>query len=110
MKPHTFMTCLMLFTALPMTLSANTPMAEGVKIYFKECKKCHGSGVKGAAMQSQLHWDILFDNGGAELVRLHRDTNASKYFNSSRFRVNGHHLHRFLRHYASDSGNVPVCD
>jgi hypothetical protein len=93
-----------------MALGANTDMAEGVKIYFKEYKQCHGSGVKGAAMQQQQEWDNLFSDDSVELKRIHRNTRASNYFDSDRFKANAQHLHRFLRHYASDSGNVPVCD
>jgi mono/diheme cytochrome c family protein len=84
--------------------------SKGQRTYFKECKRCHGNGVKGAAMQRQGGWDERFADGAALLVEDHDDiADARTYFQSSRFRSSAPYLHAFLRYYAEDSGNVPVC-
>jgi mono/diheme cytochrome c family protein len=35
------------------------------KAYLKQCKRCHGNGTKGSAMQSQDSWATAFENEAA---------------------------------------------
>jgi len=93
---------------LSSTASAN--IKKGSKIYLKKCKKCHGSGAKGAAMHTQDEWAALFANDAETIIAPHKGTKAEKYFAKDKFKTKyAPHLKDFLYEYGSDSGNVPSC-
>jgi len=92
-----------------MSTSASAEIKKGQKTYLKKCKKCHGNGTKGAAMQTQASWAAYFDNGAKKIIEAHKGTKAEKYFNGKRFGKKAPHLKDFLWQYGSDSGNVPSC-
>ena len=93
-------------------LSSSTLMAspeKGKKFYIKVCKKCHGTGGKGASMQTMDEWEELFSEGGEEIIEKHEKSGAKKFFNSKKFQKFAPSLKDFLYYYGSDSGNVPSC-
>ena len=92
-----------------MSTTASAEIKKGQKTYLKKCKKCHGNGTKGAAMQTQDQWARLFDNGASVIIKKHKGTKAEKYFTGKRFSKKAPHLKDFLWQYGSDSGNVPSC-
>lgn len=93
-----------------MSTSASAVVRDGQKIYLKKCKKCHGNGTKGAAMQTQSAWEDFFQDNAVKIIRAHKGTNAEKYFKSDKFKTKeARHLKDFLWQYGSDSGNVPSC-
>lgn len=89
--------------------SAQADIKKGQKGYLKKCKKCHGNGTKGAAMQTQDEWEELFEDEASLIIEKHEDTKAAKYFEGKKFKKLAPHLKDFLHHYGSDSGNVPSC-
>lgn len=91
------------------TTTASADIKKGQKLYLKACKKCHGTGTKGAAMHSQAEWKELFANEGAGMVKAHEGTKADRKFKGRFFQKNQQHLFDFLHNYANDSGNVPSC-
>ena len=82
---------------------------KGNKLYIKECKKCHGTGGKGASMQTMDEWEDLFAEDAEEIIEKHDKTGAKKFFNSNKFKKFAPSLKDFLYFYGSDSGNVPSC-
>jgi len=92
-----------------MSTTASADIKKGQKAYLKKCKKCHGNGTKGAAMNTQAAWADLFANDGAKIIAAHEKTKAKKYFSGKRFKKDGPNLKDFLYEYGSDSGNVPSC-
>jgi len=109
MKKHT---SVLLATIVGLGLMATTASADikkGQKGYLKTCKKCHGNGTKGAAMQTQAAWEELFANDAASIKAKHEGTKGKKFFNSKKFKKLAPHLKDFLYQYGSDSGNVPSC-
>lgn len=92
-----------------MSTSASADIAKGQKWYTKNCKECHGTGTKGAAMHTQEEWDTLFANDGEVIIQKHIGTKAETYFKEDKFKDQGRHLRDFLFEYGSDSGNVPAC-
>lgn len=92
-----------------LSTTASAEIKKGQKGYLKTCKKCHGNGTKGAAMQTQDEWAGLFADGGAGIKAKHKGTKAEKFFNSKKFKKYAPHLKDFLYQYGSDSGNVPSC-
>jgi len=92
-----------------MSTSASAEIKKGQKTYLKKCKKCHGNGTKGAAMQTQDQWALYFDNNAEKIIEVHDGTKAKKYFHGKRFVKKVPHLKDFLWQYGSDSGNVPSC-
>ena len=83
---------------------------KGQKEYMKQCKKCHGSGTKLSQKFTMDEWRDFFANSGAKLIQIHqKDANASKYFQSERFKKKVKHLRQFFEKFAADSGNVPAC-
>lgn len=82
---------------------------KGQSVYLKKCKKCHGTGTKGAAMLTQDEWEEMFDDGGELIIEKHADTKAAKQFKSKYFKKAAPSLKAFLYHYGADSGNVPSC-
>ncbi len=103
----------LLFTALValgmLSSTASADVKKGQKAYLKQCKKCHGSGTKGAAMKSQDEWEAAFDNEAETFVEWHKGTDGEKYSNGKKFKKYAPHLKEFLFEYANDSGNVPSC-
>ena len=89
--------------------SANADIKKGQKAYLKQCKKCHGTGTKGAAMKTQDEWAKSFANDNAGFIAWHKDTKGEKYANGKKFKKYSSHLKDFLFEYASDSGNIPSC-
>jgi cytochrome c553 len=92
-----------------MFTTASAEIKKGQKTYLKKCKKCHGNGTKGSAMQTQDQWAKFFNNGAAKIIEAHKGTKAEEYFNGKRFKKKAPHLKDFLWQYGSDSGNVPSC-
>lgn len=92
-----------------MSTTASAEIKKGQKTYLKKCKKCHGNGTKGAAMETRVGWEELFKDDAAKMISLHKDTKAKKYFNGKRFKKAAPHLKDFLWEYGSDSGKVPSC-
>lgn len=92
-----------------MTTSASADINKGQKWYTKNCKECHGTGTKGAAMLTQNEWDDFFANNGEMIMKKHVGTKAESYFHGDRFKDQAEHLRDFLFEYGSDSGNVPAC-
>jgi len=93
-----------------MTTSLSADIKKGQKGYLKTCKKCHGNGTKGAAMNTQAGWTELFADNGALIISKHASIKkAKKTFKGKRFKKVRPHLKDFLFEYASDSGNVPSC-
>lgn len=88
--------------------AADKALQNGQLTYLRQCKKCHGLGTRGATLKNQMQWDALFESGG--IVALHAPTKAAVYFRGATFQAASADLHTFLHHYASDSGNVPVCE
>jgi len=94
------------------TTTASASVKKGQKYYLKDCKSCHGTGTKGAAMLDQDEWDEMFANDNEEIKAVHEDSEDSraiKYFNSKKFDRHAPHLRDFLYEYGADSGNVPAC-
>ncbi len=89
--------------------SAHADIKKGQKAYLKQCKKCHGNGTKGSAMQTQDAWTAAFENDAEVFKKWHAGTKGEKYTNSKKFKKYAPHLKDFLYQYASDSGNVPSC-
>lgn len=89
--------------------SAQADIKKGQKAYLKQCKKCHGNGTKGSAMQTQDGWTAAFENDAEVFKKWHAGTKGEKYTNSKKFKRSAPHLKDFLFQYASDSGNVPSC-
>ena len=106
-KGLTLLLTALAFTAL--ATSAQADIKKGQKGYLKKCKKCHGNGTKGAAMQTQDEWTELFEDEYSLIIEKHDDTKAAKYFGGKKFKKLAPHLKDFLFQYASDSGNVPSC-
>ena len=98
-----------LLTACLMVTSLYASEAKGKKLYIQKCKKCHGTGGKGASMQTMDEWEDMFANDGEEIIEKHEKPGAKGYFNSPKFQRNAPHLKDFLHTYGSDSGNVPSC-
>jgi cytochrome c5 len=92
-----------------MSTAASADVNKGQKIYLKTCKNCHGSGTKGAAMNTQDGWDDLFAKGGEKIIKAHANDKSAAYFNGELFKKQSQDLRDFLFEYASDSGNVPSC-
>ena len=92
-----------------MSTAASADIKKGQKGYLKTCKKCHGNGTKGAAMQTQDGWTALFENDAAQIIEKHKGTKGEKFFGSKKFKKLAPHLKDFLYQYGSDSGNVPSC-
>ena len=92
-----------------MATTASADIKKGQKGYLKTCKKCHGNGTKGAAMQTQGAWEELFANEAALIKSKHQGTKGEKFFNGKKFKKLAPHLKDFLYQYGSDSGNVPSC-
>lgn len=89
---------------------ANADIRKGQKAYLKQCKKCHGNGVKGAAMKTQDEWEEAFEEDAEMMKEWHEeDKKANKYINGKKFKKYAPHLKDFLYEYGSDSGNVPSC-
>lgn len=84
-------------------------ISKGKSAYLKMCKKCHGNGTKGAAMNTQMDWEEMFDYDAELIIEKHQGTKAEKFFKSKRFKKYAPYLKAFLYHYGSDSGNVPSC-
>lgn len=89
--------------------SLHASEAKGKKAYIQKCKKCHGTGGKGASMQTMDGWKDMFASDGEEIIERHENTGAKGYFTSPKFQRNAPHLKEFLHMYGSDSGNVPSC-
>ena len=89
--------------------TANADIKKGQKAYLKQCKKCHGTGTKGAAMKTQDEWAAAFSNDNAGFKKWHKATKGEKYSNGKKFKKYSSHLKDFLFEYASDSGNIPSC-
>lgn len=89
--------------------AANADIKKGQKAYLKQCKKCHGNGVKGAALKSQSEWKKGFENGAEIFIGWHKGTKAEKYVHSKKFKKYAPHLKDFLYEYGNDSGNIPSC-
>lgn len=89
--------------------SANATVKKGQKGYLKKCKRCHGNGTKGAALETQDGWAKLFADGGALIIKKHEGTKAKKFFHGKKFKKLAPHFKDFLYMYGSDSGNVPSC-
>jgi len=102
-----------LITALMATFIITSPLLasekKGKKYYIQTCKKCHGTGGKGASMQTMDEWADMFAENGEEIIEKHENTGAKGYFNSKKFQKSAPHLKDFLYMYGSDSGNVPSC-
>jgi len=92
-----------------MSISAYADIKKGQKAYLKQCKKCHGNGVKGSAMKTQKQWDEAFKNEAAVFKEWHLQTKAAKYTKGKKFKKSAQHLRDFLYEYGSDSGNAPGC-
>jgi len=90
-------------------VNASADVAKGQKWYTKNCKDCHGSGSKGAALHTQDEWDELFAKEGKKIIQKHIGTKAEPYFNGDDFKDKAQHIRDFLFEYGSDSGNVPAC-
>lgn len=88
---------------------ASADVKKGQKAYLKQCKKCHGNGVKGAAMKSQYEWEEAFEDNAEIFKEWHEGTKAENYVNGKKFKKYAPHLKDFLYEYANDSGNVPSC-
>lgn len=103
---------LIILIFVTLLLSSSQLMAspeKGKKFYIKKCKKCHGTGGKGASMQTMDEWEELFNEDAEELIEKHESTGAKKFFNSKKFKKFAPSLRDFLHYYGSDSGNVPSC-
>ena len=102
-----------IIAALTAALLITSPLLaspeKGKKFYIKTCKKCHGTGGKGASMQTMDEWEELFSEGAEELIEKHENTGAKNFFNSKKFKKFAPSLKDFLHYYGSDSGNVPSC-
>ncbi|MBN2895690.1 MAG: c-type cytochrome [Campylobacterales bacterium] len=92
-----------------LSTAANADVSKGQKVYLKMCKKCHGNGTKGAAMNTQDGWDELFENNGAKLIKAHEGDSSEAFFKGDMFQKISGDLRDFLYEYGSDSGNVPSC-
>lgn len=92
-----------------MSTSASADIGKGQKWYTKNCKECHGTGTKGAAMHTQDEWDELFSKEAKAMVIKHTGTPAENYFKGEEFKERSKHIRDFLFEYGSDSGNVPAC-
>lgn len=109
MKKHTSVLMAVIVALGLMSTSASADIKKGQKGYLKKCKKCHGNGTKGAAMQTQAGWEELFANDAALIIEKHKGTKAEKFFNGKKFKKLAPHFKDFLFQYGSDSGNVPSC-
>lgn len=89
--------------------TASADIKKGQKAYLKQCKKCHGNGVKGAAMKTQDEWEEAFEEDAELFKEWHEGTDGEKYVNGKKFKKYAPHLKDFLYEYGSDSGNVPSC-
>lgn len=82
-------------------------LKKGQKFYYKDCKKCHGNGSKGAAMHTMAEWWRLFKNNGQIIIEKHQTIEAKEYFNSPIFKERFKDLYEFLHEFSSDSPNLP---
>ena len=89
--------------------TANADIKKGQKAYLKQCKKCHGTGTKGAAMKTQDEWATAFADDNAGFIAWHKGTKGEKFFGGKKFKKLAPHFKDFLFQYGSDSGNVPSC-
>ncbi len=93
-----------------LSTTASAEVKKGQKAYLKQCKKCHGTGTKGAAMQTQAGWTKAFADDGKVFKEWHAgEKKGNKYAQSKKFKKSAPHLKDFLFEYANDSGNVPSC-
>lgn len=107
------MTATLLCGVLFSTLSARTGWYDtaGMAAYKKQCKACHGSPYKGAAMHTQKEWKKYFRSDAKRLVAAHAEVaDALPIFENSYFKNRRDNLRKFLVQSASDSGVVPGCD
>ncbi len=77
---------------------------KGQKAYLKNCKSCHGPGIKGASMATQDQWDSAFVEHGKQIKEIHQKTDGNPYFQSPLFEEHYRDLREFLYEYASDVG------
>ncbi|MDD2829410.1 MAG: cytochrome c [Sulfuricurvum sp.] len=86
------------------TFNAFANIPKGQKAYIKNCKVCHGNGIKGAAMHTQVEWEELFSNNGTKIKQAHqKDEKADAFFKTELFSIHYKDIRDFLLYSASDS-------
>ena len=97
--------------------SLNASYYKGFKLYKKNCIECHGLAVDCVGNRDIDEWNSFFISDAIKLYDAHskvikNDKKRTKvdYFKSDNFKKNIKNYNDFFKHYASDSGNIPVCE
>lgn len=80
----------------------HTYKVKGQKLYLKKCKKCHGQMIGYTSKHYSNEFKKYFDDTKL-IIKIHQETNASKFFDSEKFKSNSQYIKYALTTNAYDT-------